>query len=91
MKFKVLKASVRAYQRNLNTHGSYKSFRSERAKMRDADIDLDSLHLADYLDKYAATGKEYTKVIKKIIKQNNLQDFDKAKLLPSSIQLKNII
>ncbi len=91
MKFKVLKASVRAYQRNLNTHGSYKSFRSERAKMRDADIDLDSLHLADYLDKYAATGKEYTKIIKKIIKQNNLQDFDKAKLLPSSIQLKNII
>ena len=25
MKFKVLKASVRAYQRNLNTHGSYKN------------------------------------------------------------------
>ena len=91
MKFKVLKASVRAYQRNLNTHGSYKKFRSERANMRDSDEELDSLVLADYLDKYAATGIEYTKIIKQIIKQNNLQDFDKVKLLPSSIQLKNII
>jgi len=91
MKFKVLKASVRAYQRNLNTHGSYKEFRSERANMRDSDEELDSLILADFLDKYAATGKEYTKIIKQIIKQNNLQDFDKVKLLPTSIQLKNII
>ena len=91
MKFKVLKASVRAYQRNLNTHGSYRQFRSARANMRDNDDDLDSLLLADYLDKYAATGKEYTKIIKQIIKQNNLQDFDKVKLLPSSIKQKNII
>ena len=91
MKFKVLKASVRAYQRNLNTHGSYKQFRSARANMRDSDEELDSLILADFLDKYAATGKEYTKIIKQIIKQNNLKDFDKVKLLPSSIQLKNII
>ena len=91
MKFKVLKASVRAYQRNLNTHGSYKNFRSARANMRDRDEELDSLILAEYLDKYAATGKEYTKIIKQIIKQNDLKDFDKARLLPSSIQLKNII
>ena len=91
MKFKVLKASVRAYQRNLNTHGGYKQFRSARANMRDNEEHLDSLLLADYLDKYAATGKEYTKIIKKIIKQNSLQDFDKVMLLPSSIKLKNVI
>ncbi len=91
MKFKVLKASVRAYQRNLNTHGSYREFRSARASMRDDNEDLNSLLLADHLDKYAATGKEYTKIIKQIIKQNSLQDFDKVKLLPSSVQLKNII
>ena len=91
MKFKVLKASVRAYQRNLNTHGSYRKFRSARAEMRDNNEELDSLVLADYLDKYAATGKEYTVIIKKIIEQNNLKDFDKVKLLPSSIQLKNLI
>ena len=91
MKFKVLKASVRAYQRNLNTHGSYRKFRSARAEMRDNNLELDSLILADYLDKYAATGKEYTKILKKIIEQNSLKDFDKVKLLPTSIQLKNLI
>ncbi len=91
MKFKVLKASVRAYQRNLNTHNSYRQFRQARAIMRDNDRELDSLELADYLDKYAATGKEYTIIIKKIIEQNTLQDFDKVKLLPSSTQFKNLI
>ena len=91
MKFKVLKASVRAYQRNLNTHSGYKKFRAARAEMRDNGEQLDSLILADYLDKYAETGKEYIKVIKQIIKQNTLQDFDKVKLLPTSIQLKNLI
>ena len=35
MKFKVLKASVRAYQRNLNTNRSYKKFRKIRAIQRD--------------------------------------------------------
>ena len=91
MKFKVLKASVRAYQRNLNTHNGYRKFRQARALMRDRDQKLNSLILADYLDKYAATGVEYTKVIKKIIEQNSLQDFDKVKLLPTSIKLKNLI
>ena len=33
MKFRVLKASVRAYQRNLNTHSSYKNFRQLRAQL----------------------------------------------------------
>jgi len=47
--------------------------------------------LANYLNKYAATGKEYVKIIKQIIKQNNLTDFDDVKLLPSSIQLKSLI
>ena len=47
--------------------------------------------LANYLDKYAQTGKEYIKIIKQIIKQNSLKDFDDAKILPSSIQLKSLI
>ena len=62
MKFKVLKASVRAYQRNLNTHSSYKSFRQLRAQLRDDSDKLDSLLLAEQLDNYAETGKEYTEI-----------------------------
>ena len=91
MKFNVLKASVRAYQRNLNTHSSYKKFRFVRAQLRDDNKKLDSLKLAEYLDNYAQTGTEYTKVLKQIIKQNQLKDFDEVKLLPSSVKYKNII
>ena len=91
MKFKILKSSIRAYQRNLNTHSGYKEFRMARAELRDNGRNLDGIILATYLDKYAETGKEYVKIIKQIIKQNNLTDFDDVKLLPSSIQLKNLI
>tara|TARA_Y100001970_G_scaffold286125_1_gene407522 strand:+ start:6467 stop:7624 length:1158 start_codon:yes stop_codon:yes gene_type:complete len=91
MKFRVLQASVKAYQRNLNTHSSYKAFRSARAELRDEGKKLDSLILSNYLDKYAETGKEYVKILQKIIKQNNLTDFDDAKLLPSSIELESLI
>jgi len=91
MKFKILKSSIRAYQRNLNTHSGYKEFRTTRAELRDNNQKLDSLILANYLDKYAETGNEYIKILKKIIKQNNLTDFDDVKLMPSSIQLKSLI
>jgi len=91
MKFKILKSSVRAYQRNLNTHSSYKDFRLARAELRDNKMKVDSLILANYLDKYAETGKEYVKILKKIIKQNNLTEFDDVKLLPSSKKLKSLI
>ena len=91
MKFNVLQASVRAYQRNLNTHSSYKDFRKARAELRDNGKPLDSLILAEYLDKYAETGNKYVEVLKKIIAQNSLKDFDDAKLLPSSIELESLI
>ena len=90
-KFKILKASVRAYQRNLNTHSSYEEFRIERAIQRDNDEKLDSLKLVNFLEKYAETGKEYTEILKKIIKQNNLIDFDDVKILPTSLKMKNLI
>ena len=90
-RFKVLKASVKAYQRNLNTHSSYKEFRKERAIQRDNYGKLNSLELVKYLDKYAETGVEYTKILKKIIKQNYLTEFDDVKILPTSLKLKNLI
>ena len=91
MKFKVLQASVKAYQRNLNTHSTYKDFRSARAELRDKGKKLDSVILTKYLDKYAETGKEYVKILQQIIRQNNLEDFDDARLLPSSIDLESLI
>ena len=91
MKFKVLQASVRAYQRNLNTHSTYKNFRKARAEFRDANLPLDSIKLSEYLKKYAETGSQYVEVLQKIIVQNKLKDFDDVKLLPSSIDLESLI
>ena len=91
MKFNVLQASVRAYQRNLNTHRTYENFRLARAHLRDKGKLLDSMILSQFLDNYAETGSQYVEVLQKIIKQNNLQDFDDAKLLPSSIELESLI
>ena len=90
-KFKVLKASVKAYQSNLNTHSGYKEFRNERAIQRDNNGKLNSLKLVNHLDKYAETGVEYTKILKKIIEQNSLTDFDDVKILPTTKKLKNLI
>ena len=90
-RFKVLKASVKAYQRNLNTHSGYKEFRRERAIQRDNDGKLNSLDLVKFLDKYAETGVEYTKILKQIIQQTSLTEFDDVKILPTTKKLKNLI
>jgi len=91
MKFHNLQLSVRAYLRNLNTHSSYKNLRKVRTKLRDKNKPLDSLVLSNHLDKYAETGAEYIEVLQKIITQNNLKDFDEARLLPSSKDLESLI
>ena len=90
-KFNILQASVRAYKRNLNSHKVYKNFRSERAKLRERGEKINSLKLVKYLDKYAETGKLYTEILEKIIKQNSLMDFDQSKLLPTKSFIKSNI
>ena len=90
-RFAVLKASVRAYQRNLNTHSSYIEFRKERAIQRDNDQKLNSLKLVNFLDKYAETGQQYIDVLKQIIKQNSLTDFDDVNVMPTSNKTKKLI
>ena len=91
MMFNVLKSSVRAYARNLNTHKSYRKMRYVRAIQRDNIGKLNSIELVDHLDRYAETGKEYTIILKKIIAQNSLTDFDDVKILPNSEAVKNLI
>lgn len=91
MKFHSLQLSVRAYLRNLNTHTTYKNLRKARTELRNQNKPLDSLILSKHLDKYAETGNQYIEVLQKIIEQNNLKDFDEARLLPSSKDLESLI
>ncbi len=90
-KFKVLRASVRAYQKNLNTHSSYFDFRKKRAIQRDNNNKLNSLELVKYLDKYAETGIEYTKNLKKIIQQNSLTELDNVNILTKNNKIRSLI
>jgi len=86
LQFQILKASVRAYKNNLNTHNAYKEFREVRAKLRQSETKITGLALTKYLKNYAAIGEKYTEIIEGIIKHNSLTDFDKANLLPTKLK-----
>jgi Bax protein len=80
LKFPLLRASVKAYITNLNTHNGYKDFRKKRFELREQNKSLTNKELIDELDNYAQTGKEYTKVLKQIIQQNDLEEFDTVEI-----------
>jgi len=86
LQFQILKASVRAYKNNLNTHNAYKEFREVRAKLRQSGTNITGLALIKYLKNYAAIGVKYTEIIKGIIEHNSLTDFDKVNLLPTKLK-----
>ena len=81
LKFPMLRSSIMAYQRNLNTHNAYRMLREKRADLRRKNKKISGLDLVSYLESYAATGKEYVKILKTIIDQNNLTDFDNSTLM----------
>ena len=87
LKFSMLRSSVKAYKNNLNTHNGYKEFREKRAELRKNNKKISGLKLVSYLYNYAATGKEYIKILKRAIDQNRLTDFDNATLMNSGNSL----
>jgi len=78
--FPSLIESVRAYARNLNTHGAYRRMRSVRASMRLQGAPVEGNVLADYLESYSARGVEYIGAIRTIIQANDLDRLDDARL-----------
>ena len=76
LKFPLLRASVKAYINNLNSHRGYKSFRTKRAELRKENKKLSGIELIHELENYAQTGKEYTKILEQIIKQNDLDELE---------------
>ena len=78
-----MRASVKAYKNNLNTHKSYSKFREKRKNLRADKKKITGLELAKTLGSYAQTGTEYTKILAKIITQNRLMDFELVRLVNS--------
>jgi Bax protein len=83
LRFPILRASVKAYKNNLNTHKSYKKFRDKRSSLRSKKRSIAGMKLIHTLDNYAETGEEYTKILGQIIGQNSLEEFDNVKLTNS--------
>ena len=83
LKFPILRASVKAYKNNLNTHKSYVKFRAKRSSLREKNKKISGLELTETLNNYAQTGSEYTKILNQIIKQNRLTDFEPVSLVSS--------
>lgn len=70
--FPDLRASVRAYMRNLNSSRAYREFRAARETMRAAGRELSPTELAGYLLRYSERGPEYVADLRAIINSSTL-------------------
>jgi Bax protein len=74
--------SLIAYMLNINTHPAYAGLRKARAEMRRQGQPLDGYALAGHLGRYAEIGHEYVKLVRRMIKRDQLNLADTAKLAP---------
>ena len=80
LRFPILRASVKAYQNNLNTHKGYVKFRDKRKNLREKNKKINGLALTKTLENYAQDGGEYIKILAQIIVENRLMDFEPVRL-----------
>ena len=74
---------MHSYARNLNTHRAYREFRKMRAALREQDGEetvIDGLALVGTMLRYSERGADYVRTIKIIIRANELDQFDQARL-----------
>ncbi|MDP2329964.1 MAG: glucosaminidase domain-containing protein [Reyranella sp.] len=69
-----------AYITNLNTHPAYAVFRAERAAMRARGEHPEGYRLIGTLLRYSERGQGYVQFVRQIMRENELGDFDKARL-----------
>lgn len=75
--------SVEAYFLNLNTHFAYAAFRGDRAQQRSQGAQPDGYRLIGQLLRYSQLGRHYINYVRNIIRENQLEDFDRARLSPT--------
>jgi Bax protein len=74
--FDSLQSSVRGYMINLNVGWGYKNFRDLRNHLRISKAPISGIVLSKTLINYSQKKEKYTKLLAKIIKQNNLAKYD---------------
>ena len=75
-KFETLSDSVNSYLLNLNTHIAYSSMRAKRNRNCNQKKLISGYELANWMGNYAITRDEYIKLLRLIIKKNNLTLLD---------------
>ncbi|MEQ9329409.1 MAG: glucosaminidase domain-containing protein [Rhodospirillales bacterium] len=70
-------AGVRAYMRNLNTHGAYARLRALREAQRADGFDPDGRKLAETLQGYSERGDEYIRTLHIIMDANGLDRLER--------------
>jgi Bax protein len=78
--FTTLYEAVRAYVHNLNTHKAYEGLRQARALARHRGQAPDGQALAVALSSYSERGTAYVDTIRSLIRRNDLNRFDHARL-----------
>ncbi len=76
-RFDILFESVKSYMYNLNTHRSYSAMRTKRYRPCENNKTPNGMELANWLENYAETRNDYVKLLRRIIKSNNLRKLDK--------------
>ncbi len=76
--------ATEAYITNLNTHPAYASFRTARAASRERGEPLEGYRLVGTLLRYSERGQAYVQFVRQIMRENDLHDFDRARLLEAS-------
>ena len=87
--FENLRQSVAAYMKNLNSHNNYSEFRAVRNNYIINNSKINSIKLIKYLSNYAENS-EYSKILEKIIKKNDLQEFDQVEIYILPYKLVNL-
>jgi len=75
--FKTLQGSVNSYVLNLNRHKAYKNFRTKRENARKKGIVYNGLMAAKTMLNYSQRRGKYVRILKNIIKSNNLLYYDR--------------
>jgi Bax protein len=78
--FASLQEAVSSYMHNLNTHRAYKEFRVSRAHMRMTKGEIDGWELVQTLHRYSERGDDYVRGLHSIMRDNELESFDFARL-----------
>lgn len=77
--------ATEAYITNLNTHPAYAGFRTARAAARERGEALEGYRLIGTLLRYSERGMAYVQFVRQIMRENDLHDFDRARLLEAWI------